>query len=60
MTPEAAAQNRQRIVTLMSHGGICHLCGDGGATEIDLVIPIEGGGTTDPSNLAPICDRCIG
>lgn len=59
MTPEEAARSRQRVVTLMAHGSICHRCGHGGATNIEHVIPITDGGDDAAGNLAPICSRCV-
>lgn len=43
---------------LKAQPGICHLCGQPGATSVDHVVPISKGGTSDPSNLAPAHLKC--
>jgi 5-methylcytosine-specific restriction endonuclease McrA len=57
---------------LDDHGRVCHICGHGGAGDVDHVIPIErwraaGGHPNDPANLkpahgahsrCPTCRRC--
>ena len=36
----------------------CAYCGGPFPTEVDHVIPIAQGGTSEPSNLAPSCEPC--
>lgn len=44
--------------------GLCAQCGksplrDGVRLEVDLMVPPEWGGTTDPENLRPLCEECL-
>jgi HNH endonuclease len=44
--------------------GLCAQCGrtplkDGVRLEVDLMVPPEWGGTTDPENLRPLCEDCL-
>ena len=44
--------------------GLCAQCGrsplkDGVRLEVDLTVPPEWGGTTDPENLQPLCEECL-
>lgn len=39
---------------MSDHGGICHVCGKGGADRIDHVIPVAEGGSHNLANLRPI------
>ncbi|HXL93579.1 MAG TPA: HNH endonuclease signature motif containing protein [Streptosporangiaceae bacterium] len=44
--------------------GLCVQCGksplkDGVRLEVDLMVPPEWGGTTDPENLRPLCEDCF-
>ena len=44
--------------------GLCAQCGrkpmkDGVRLEVDLKVPPEWGGTTDPENLQPLCEECL-
>jgi 5-methylcytosine-specific restriction endonuclease McrA len=39
-------------MVLERDGGVCHLCGVGGATTVDHIVPAHLGGTDDLSNLA--------
>jgi 5-methylcytosine-specific restriction protein A len=36
---------------------VCHVCGHGGADEVDHVVPLAEGGLDHVSNLAPIHKR---
>lgn len=45
------AATRQRI--LARDHGMCHICGQPGADEVDHVIPVYAGGSDDDTNLAP-------
>lgn len=47
---------RRRI--LSRDGGICYLCGQPGAGEVDHLIPASRGGNDDDSNLAAVHKRC--
>jgi hypothetical protein len=43
---------------------LCAQCGktplkDGVRLEVDLMVPPEWGGTTDPENLQPLCEECL-
>jgi len=43
---------------------LCAQCGksplkDGVRLEVDLMVPPEWGGTTDPENLRPLCEECL-
>lgn len=48
----ALQQRNARI--LHRHNGVCHVCGQPGATSVDHVIPLAAGGLDDDSNLRPI------
>lgn len=39
-------------MVLERDGGVCHLCGQAGATTVDHLVPAHLGGTDDLSNLA--------
>lgn len=43
---------------LALHRHTCHVCGLGGATEVDHVTPLSQGGADQPSNLRPIHPAC--
>lgn len=47
---------RRRVLT--RDQGICHLCHQPGATEVDHITPRSQGGTHNYSNLAAICTPC--
>lgn len=63
---------RARDKVFDAHGDLCHLCGHGGAANVDHVIPKDmwiamGGDPEDPANLrpahgansrCPVCHRC--
>lgn len=51
-----ARQKRNAHILRRDHG-ICHVCGNPGATQVDHVIPEAEGGTSADSNLAPIHDE---
>lgn len=36
----------------------CVICGDKGEIEIDHIVPVVRGGTTDRDNLQPLCFQC--
>lgn len=46
-------QKRNRFV-MRKHGGICHVCGEAGANQVDHVIPLAQGGQDTIDNLRPI------
>lgn len=50
--------DRKRRRVLRKHGGICHVCHQPGATEVDHVIPASRGGSDDEENLRPIHHGC--
>lgn len=43
-----------KAAVLRLHGYTCHLCGHGGADEVDHRLNVARGGNHDPDNLAPI------
>lgn len=43
---------------LANRGTVCHLCGAGGATSADHLIPASHGGPDEYWNLAPVHVRC--
>jgi 5-methylcytosine-specific restriction endonuclease McrA len=47
-------QQRRAHRVLRSHGRICHVCGQGGATVVDHVVPLAEGGADAVGNLRPI------
>lgn len=49
---------RQKV--LRNSGGICGLCGEDGAVEVDHIIPRHLGGSSDPGNLMAVCRKCHG
>lgn len=49
-------QKRARFVMLRDDG-VCHVCGQAGADEVDHVVPIAEGGEDAVENLAPIHSR---
>lgn len=52
--PSGAAWNRIKANVIASYNGICHLCGDPGAQQVDHLIAYAEGGTDDISNLRPV------
>jgi 5-methylcytosine-specific restriction enzyme A len=56
-TLSGSAQQKRARHILMQHDAICHACGNGGADEVDHVIPLAEGGADDESNLRPIHSR---
>lgn len=51
--PLSKTYRRRRGRVLAMHGGVCHICGLPGATEVDHVIPTSRGGTDAWENLRP-------
>jgi 5-methylcytosine-specific restriction endonuclease McrA len=48
---------RKRIIE--AHGSRCFYCGQPSTKmEVDHVIPVSRGGTTDETNLVPACKAC--
>lgn len=57
-----ALSSRRRAQALAP--GLCAQCGKsplkhGVVLEVDLKVPPEWGGTTDPENLQPLCEECL-
>lgn len=50
--PKGWGRLRENI--LRKHKGICYICGEAGADEVDHIIPRHLGGSDLPHNLAPI------
>lgn len=48
------AQQRRAKRILRRYDGICHVCGQPGASEVDHVIPLGEGGPDVEDNLRPI------
>lgn len=46
-------QKRARFI-LRKYNGLCHVCGQAGAGQVDHVIPLAEGGADDETNLRPI------
>jgi 5-methylcytosine-specific restriction endonuclease McrA len=44
--------------TLRRHNGICHICGLGGATQVDHVVPLGEDGPDTDANLRPVHLAC--
>jgi 5-methylcytosine-specific restriction protein A len=55
LTSSAWRKTTMRI--LARDRGICHVCGEPGASECDHIVPRSEGGTNDDSNLAAIHKR---
>lgn len=53
-----AAWRRVRLVILQRDSGICHVCRQPGANEVDHIIPVAEGGTDEATNLAAIHRVC--
>lgn len=52
-------RQRDSTRTLTQHRGICHVCGQPGATQVDHVKPLAEGGTDTDDNRRPIhADPC--
>lgn len=49
---------RLRRYVLVRDRGVCWLCGLGGATTVDHIVPQSRGGSDHPSNLAAAHARC--
>ena len=64
-TPRGGSRPWRRKVTqvIRRDSGICHLCGQPGATSADHLIPVAHGGSDNLDNLAaahPHCNRVRG
>lgn len=51
------AWSRVRAFVFAEYDGRCALCG-GQGQDVDHIIPVARGGTSDPSNLRLLCARC--
>jgi 5-methylcytosine-specific restriction endonuclease McrA len=47
-------RRRDNERTMRRHGGICHVCGRGGADRIDHIVNLAADGSDDEDNRAPI------
>lgn len=55
----APLTRRQKRAIAERDGAQCYLCGQTAAViHIDHVVPVQRGGTNDPSNLAVACSSC--
>jgi 5-methylcytosine-specific restriction endonuclease McrA len=52
-----SAWQKLRRDTLRTHRGICHVCGNPGADQVDHLVPLYLGGTHEPTNLRPVHAR---
>lgn len=54
--PGRSGSREQRInaVVMRKHRAICHVCGRGGADEVDHVVPLAEGGADTMANRRPI------
>lgn len=52
------SQQRRAQLIIVKWQGICHLCGEAGATEVDHVEPLAEGGADSMDNLRPIHSEC--
>lgn len=48
------AQQKINRAVMLEHEGLCHVCNQHGADEIDHVIPLAEGGADTPENMRPI------
>lgn len=55
VVPPDWAKRKARV--LARDGRVCHVCGGGGADEVDHLVPVARGGGHDYSNLAAIHAR---
>ena len=53
-TTSGWAEQRRAKRLLRQHRGICHVCNQPGADQIDHVLPLAQGGTDTEANLRPI------
>lgn len=51
-------QQRRARQVIAAHGGICHLCGQPGATIADHVVALAEGGADSSENLRPAHPGC--
>jgi 5-methylcytosine-specific restriction protein A len=47
-------QQRDAKRIMRRQGGVCHVCGQAGADQVDHVVPLSEGGSDDDANKAPI------
>ena len=50
--------DRDRSVVIGLAGGMCLACGSGESLEVDHVVPIISGGSSELSNLQALCAKC--
>lgn len=53
-----SAEQQMHARVMARHRGICHVCGQPGATIVDDVIPLAEGGQPTAANKRPIHKRC--
>ena len=53
-----SAWQKLRPVILARDGGVCWRCGGPGADEVDHVVPLVHGGTSEPGNLRAAHKSC--
>lgn len=58
--PKVSGWERQRRnkIVMARHGRVCHVCGQGGADQVDHVVPLAQGGSDTMDNLRPAHKQC--